>query len=73
VSEKLITATVSVLLAIIGVAIVAMLVSKQAQTGSVISAGGSAFGGSLRCALSPILGGGCSNTPFVTSNLSFPQ
>jgi hypothetical protein len=42
---------------IIGVAIVAVIVSKNAQTGSVISAAGQAFEGILGVAVSPVTGG----------------
>lgn len=51
-------AIVSVLLAIIGVAIVAVLVSNNANTVSVIGASGNAFSNDLRCALGPVIGGG---------------
>jgi hypothetical protein len=50
------TAIVSILMAIIGVAIIALLVSPSAQTGSVLQAGGSAFSGVLSTALSPVTG-----------------
>lgn len=56
-SESLITSTVTVLLAIVGVAIIAVLVSKNANTTQVIGATGSAFSGSLATALSPVTGG----------------
>jgi membrane protein implicated in regulation of membrane protease activity len=49
---------VTVLTAIIGVAILATLVSKQANTAGVLQAGGSAFSGILGTALSPVTGGG---------------
>lgn len=55
-SEQLISAVVTVLLAIVGVAIIATLVSRNANTAGVISAGGSAFSGSLGTALSPVTG-----------------
>lgn len=45
-----------VALAIVGVAVVAVLVSKNAQTSSVIGALGSAFSNSLGAALSPVSG-----------------
>jgi len=48
---------VTVLLAIIGVAIISVLVSPQARTSSVIQAGGSAFSGILTSALGPVSGG----------------
>jgi hypothetical protein len=60
---------VTVLLAIVGVAVIAVLVSKQAQTGSVLGAGGSAFAQSLGCALSPVTGGSCGTS--ITSSISF--
>lgn len=53
-SNELITGTVTVLLAIAGVAIIAVLVSKNANTSGVLSAGASAFSGSLGAALSPV-------------------
>lgn len=55
-SEQLITSTVTVLTAIVGVAIIAVLVSKNANTAQVISAGGGAFSQSLATALSPVTG-----------------
>ena len=55
-SEQLITSVVTVATAIVGVAIIAVLVSKNANTAGVIQAGGSAFGGALGVALSPVTG-----------------
>lgn len=57
-SENIIGGVVTVLLAVIGVAIIAVLVSGRAQTANVLSAGGSAFGNVLSSALSPVTGGG---------------
>lgn len=56
-SESLITSTVTVLMAIVGVAIIAVLVSKNANTTGVLQAGGNAFSGALSTALSPVTGG----------------
>ena len=42
--------------AIVTVAIVAVIVSKNANTSSVIQAGGSAFGNALNVAVSPVTG-----------------
>lgn len=53
-----ITPLVTVLMGIIGVAIIATLVSNRANTANVITAGGNAFSGSLAVALSPVTGGG---------------
>jgi hypothetical protein len=55
-SNELITGTVTVLLAIVGVAIIAVLVSNNANTSGVIGAGSSAFSSSLGAALSPVTG-----------------
>lgn len=57
-SDQLIASVVTVLTAIIGVAIIAVLVSKNANTTGVLSAGGQAFSGALGTALSPVTGGG---------------
>jgi PRD1 phage membrane DNA delivery len=56
--DRTITAIVSIITAVIGVAIVAVLVSNQAQTGSVITAGGTALGNVLKAATAPVSGGG---------------
>jgi hypothetical protein len=57
-SEQLITSVVTVITAIIGVAILAVLVSSQAQTSNVIKSASSGFAADLGAALSPISGGG---------------
>lgn len=59
-----------VLLAIVGLALIALLVGKNAQTGSVIGAIGKGFSGPLACALSPITGGGNCGTQ-TSSSISF--
>lgn len=55
-TDSLISSVTSVLLAIVGVAIIAVLVSKNANTSGVITSGGSAFSQSLGTALSPVTG-----------------
>jgi len=47
---------VTVLLAIVGVAIVAVLVSQQAQTSGVISAAARGFAADIEAAVSPVTG-----------------
>lgn len=47
----------TVLTAIVGVAILAVLVSKNSQTPTVIKEFGNAFSGSLRAATGPVTGG----------------
>ena len=55
-SDQLISSVVTVLTAIVGVAIIAVLVSNKAQTGSILTAGGNAFSTSLEAAVSPVTG-----------------
>jgi hypothetical protein len=57
-SEAFLNSIVSVLLAIIGVATLAVIVSKNADTGSVLNAGGNALNGLLKTAISPVSGSG---------------
>lgn len=58
---------VTIAVAITGVAILAVLVSKKSNTAAVIQAAGSAFGNSLAVAVSPVTG---ADTPI---NLSYPN
>jgi hypothetical protein len=60
---------VSIFLAIVGVAIVAVLVSKNAQTPAVIQSVASGFGNDLNVAISPVSGSGFG----VQSNLNYPS
>lgn len=55
--DHLISSVTSIATAIIGVAIIAVLVSRNAQTGSVIGAAGQAFANDLSAAVSPVTGG----------------
>lgn len=74
--EKAVTAIVSVFIGLIAVAIVAVLVSQQAKTGSVIGAGGGAISQALCTALSPVTGtGNCPRSliPDVNSTITFGQ
>jgi hypothetical protein len=52
------TSLVSIATAIVGVAIIATLVSKNANTAGVINAATSGFGYDLGVAVSPVTGGG---------------
>jgi len=73
--NKLAESTVTIILAVIGIGVVALLVSNSANTGSVFGSIGTALSNSLGCALSPITGKQCSQrslTPDVHSTLSFP-
>lgn len=56
-NDQLLTSMVTVGTAIIGVAILAVLVSKNSNTTGVLTSAGSAFSGALGTALSPVTGG----------------
>jgi acid phosphatase family membrane protein YuiD len=62
--DNLITSVVTVLTAIVGVAIIAVLVSNKAQTGSILTAGGNAFATAIEAAVSPVTG----SSPSIGSN-----
>ena len=55
--DQLIASVVTVATAIVGLAIIAVLVSKNADTSSVIGAGGTAFAQAVGAAVSPVTGG----------------
>lgn len=57
-SDQLIGGVVTVLTAIVGVAIIAVLVGSNSQTSSVLQAAGGAFSGALQAAEAPVTGGG---------------
>lgn len=54
--DQLVSSAVTVATAIIGLAIIAVLVSKNANTSNVIGAGGSAFSRALATAEAPVTG-----------------
>ena len=54
---RLIEGVITILVAIIGVAIIAVLVGKQANTEGVISSAATGFEGILAAATKPITGG----------------
>ena len=53
--DKAIGQIVTVLVAIVGVAALAVLVSNRSQTANVISEAGKAFGGAIKAATGPVL------------------
>lgn len=61
--NKITASTVSVLMAIIGLATLAVIVSRNANTSGVISSAGTAFSKALSTAISPVTGGGGSAIP----------
>lgn len=56
--SQLFTSIVSILTAVVGVAFLATLVSKNSNTQGLITAGSSGFSQILGTALSPVTGGG---------------
>jgi hypothetical protein len=54
--DQLISSVVTVATAIVGLAIIATLVSKNANTSTIIQSGGNAFSGALTAAEGPVLG-----------------
>lgn len=63
--NQLVNGVIVILTAIIGVAILSVIVSRQSNTAGVLSAGASAFSGILGTAMSPVTGG----SGFGTGNL----
>jgi hypothetical protein len=55
--DKLIESVTTVAVALVGVAIIAVIVSGQAQTSKVITSAGSAFAQDIGAAVSPVTGG----------------
>lgn len=62
-ADQLIESVVTIALAITGIAVIAVLVSRNAQTPDVIAAAGGAFSQSLYAAEAPVSGGGYLNAP----------
>jgi hypothetical protein len=61
--DKGITAIVGILTGVIGISILAVLVSKQSNTASVLQAGAQGFSSILNAATSPVSGGGLNALP----------
>lgn len=54
--DKVITEIFAIATAIVGVAVIAVLVGQKSQTASVIGAAGTALGKDLEAAVSPVTG-----------------
>lgn len=65
--NSLVEAVVTILAGITGVALLAVLVSKNSNTAGVIQAGASGYGNALSTALSPITGA------TTAANLAYPS
>jgi len=59
-TDNLISGIVTVATAIVGIAILAVLVSGHSQTAAVIKSAGNAFSGAIGAAVSPVVGGSAS-------------
>lgn len=68
--SEITTSIVTVLLAIVGVAVIAVLVSKNANTSGVIGAGSQGFSSGLGAALSPVTGSGFGLSSFGMSGVA---
>jgi hypothetical protein len=66
VTDHLVTSIVTVLTAVVGVAIIAVIFSKQSNTASVLTSGGNAFAAILKAATN--VGGGS----FTGGGVSLP-
>jgi hypothetical protein len=66
-ADNLISSLVTVVTAIIGIAIIAVLVSNKAQTAGVIGAGGNAFSQAIEAAVSPVTG----TSPDISSGIGY--
>ncbi|HEY6019401.1 MAG TPA: hypothetical protein VIY48_05680 [Candidatus Paceibacterota bacterium] len=64
---------VAILTAIVGVAIVAVIVSRNSNSANVISAASSAFASALSTAVSPITGGSSPSGGFTGGLSSLPS
>lgn len=65
-TDKLVDSMVTIAVAIIGVAILAVIVSRQSNTSNVILSAGKAFAGSLQVAVSPITSSGFSGSNLLS-------
>lgn len=65
--NQLWSGVVAVLMAIIGIAILSVLVSKNSNTVNVLQAGSNAFSGALGTAMSPVTGNTLNMSSFTPS------
>ena len=56
--NNVVSQIVVVATAIVGLAVLAVLVSKNSNTAGVITSGGNAFSSAIKAAVSPVVGGG---------------
>jgi hypothetical protein len=70
-SDRLFDGIVQIALAIVGIAILAVLVSRNAQTPQVIGAAGKAFAQDIGAAVSPVTGGSLGATGGYLPDLNY--
>jgi len=63
-TDQLFTSLVTIVTAIVGVAILAVIVSKNSNTAGVITSAGKALAQDLNAAVSPVTGSGANNFTF---------
>ena len=56
--DKAVSAVIGIVTGVIGITILAVLVSQQSNTANVLTAAGTSFSGILKAAVSPITSGG---------------
>lgn len=66
--ERLVESVVTILLAIVGVAMIAVLVSRNANTAQIVGTGGQSFAQSLEAAEAPVLSSGISSLEMPGAN-----
>lgn len=67
-------ALTGILLAIVGLAVIAVILSPSANTSNVVNAGGSGFINAIKCAVAPVTGGTCAGSsliPFTNSTITY--
>ena len=65
-SENLVTALVSIVVAIIGLATLSVILSPKASTSAVIGAGSQGLATDITAAVSPVAGGGLGALPTLS-------
>ncbi len=53
-NDNIVNGVIGVLVAVVGLAVTAVIFSKNAQTGPVITAGGNAFASIIKAAVGPV-------------------
>lgn len=70
--SNIMEAIVTIATAIVGLAILSVLVSRRSATSQVIGAAGSAFSGALGVAVSPVTGGNGASFPAMNLGTNLP-